>query len=188
MAKVDKGLVEQLIEGTISREDARSLLKMDQKDPERFWTYLEALQERVSWDDTILLRITDHLYIVRKDGGARVVKCDCGQEFGDYRVNWKLRALIRLRETPEEIQEVYYPAHACPDPEWVVIREFYCPGCAAQLAVEVVPPGYPIVFEMLPDLDRFYQDYVDRPLSDAKPDWYQDRTHEVTAGWAKGEA
>ena len=188
MAKVDKGLVEQLIEGTISREDARSLLKMDQKDPERFWTYLEALQERMPWDDTILLRIADHLYIVRKENGDRVVKCDCGQEFGDYRANWKLSALIRLRETPEEIEEIYYPSQACPDPEWVVIREFYCPGCAAQLAVEVVPPGYPIVFEMLPDLDRFYRDFVERPLADAKPDWYQDRTHELTAGWAKGKA
>ena len=161
---------------------------MDQKDPERFWTYLEALQERMPWDDTILLRIADHLYIVRKENGDRVVKCDCGQEFGDYRANWKLSALIRLRETPEEIEEIYYPSQACPDPEWVVIREFYCPGCAAQLAVEVVPPGYPIVFEMLPDLDRFYRDFVERPLSDAKPDWYQDRTYELTAGWAKGKA
>ncbi len=183
MDKVSKQLVQQLIDGEISREDARSLLKMNPKDPERFWTYLEVLQERVPWDDRILLRISEHLYVVRKIDGRRVVKCDCGCEFGDYRANWKTACRVRVRTTEREFHEVYYPPALSPEPGYNEIREFFCPGCYAQLAVEVVPPGYPLLFEMLPDLDRFYRDFLGRPLPDERGDWYEDRTAERTAGW-----
>jgi len=70
-----------------------------------------------------------------------------------------------------------------PEPGWQEIREFFCPGCATQHAVEVVAPGYPVVFEMLPDLDKFYRDYLGRPLPDESAEWYEDRSAEVTAGW-----
>jgi len=46
-----------------------------------------------------------------------------------------------------------------------------------------VAPGYPIVFEMLPDLDKFYRDYLGQPLPDESPDWYEDHTAKVTASW-----
>lgn len=183
MTSIDKELVRQLVDGTISRYDARSLLKMETKDSDRFWTYLEVLQDRVPWQEQILLRISDHLYVVRKELGQRVVKCDCGHEFGDYRVNWKTEANVRLRTTLPEFEQVYYPPAAAPEPEWNEIREFYCPGCLAQLAVEVAPPGYPLIFEMLPDLDRFYREFLGRPLEDENSDWYTDRTAEKVAEW-----
>ena len=41
MEKVKKQIVEQLVSGTINRDESRNLLKMDPKDPERFWTYLD---------------------------------------------------------------------------------------------------------------------------------------------------
>jgi acetone carboxylase, gamma subunit len=47
----------------------------------------------------------------------------------------------------------------------------------------VVATGYPIVFELLPDLDAFYRDYLEQPLPDESPDWYADRSAEVTARW-----
>lgn len=181
---VDKGLIQQLVDGVISKENARRLLTMERKDKDRFWNYLEVLQERVKWKDRILLRLADHLYIVHKTTGERIVKCDCGHEFGDYRANWKTQALIRTRKTIEEFKQVYYPEPACPEPEWQEIREFYCPGCLAQLAVEVVPPGYPLVHEMLPDLDRFYRDFMGRALADEAADWYEDRTAMAVAKWA----
>ncbi|MGW1682786.1 acetone carboxylase subunit gamma [Saccharopolyspora sp. NPDC002376] len=53
------------------------------------------------------------------------MKCDCGQEFGDYRENWKLSALIRVRCDRESFQEIYPGSFAC-DPEWMEIREFVC--------------------------------------------------------------
>ena len=186
MTTIAKDLMRQLVDGNIDPHDARLLLRMEVKDTERFWTYLEVLQERVPWDERILLRISDHLYIVRKSRSERVVKCDCGHEFGDYRCNWKAHARVRVKVTAEEFAEVYYPEAAAPEPEWNEIREFFCPGCYAQLAVEVVPPGYPLIFEMLPDLDRFYRDFLGHPLDDEDHAWFTDRTAERTASWAGG--
>ena len=183
MSSIDKQLVRQLVDGSIGRYDARSLLKMETKDSDRFWTYLEVLQEKVDWDDKILLRISDHLYVVHNEAGSRVVKCDCGHEFGDYRTNWKTGAHVRVKTTLEEFEQIYYPSAAAPEPGWNEIREFYCPGCTAQLAVEVVPPGYPLIFEFLPDIDRLYREYLGVPLDDENDDWYRDRTAEKTATW-----
>lgn len=177
--------LKRLVEGTLSWEEVKRAIRLDPKDSDRFWKYLEVLQARVPWKDKILLRISDHLYVVAKEGGGRVVKCDCGQEFGDYRINWKLSCRVYVRRTPEEIGEVVTIPEARHNTDLVEMREFYCPGCLALLAVEVVPPGYPPVFEMLPDLDTFYHDWLGRPLPDESPDWFQDRTLEKPAGWAK---
>jgi acetone carboxylase gamma subunit len=43
------------------------------------------------------------------------------------------------------------------DPEWMELREFYCPGCFALLEVEAVPPGYPVLFDFQPDIDGLYE-------------------------------
>ncbi len=181
---IDKETMRLLVEGKLPWEDAKTLLRMYPKDKDRFWTYLEVLQERVPWEDKILMRISDHLYIVRNKKGERVVKCDCGHEFGDYRVNWKLGALIRVRSTQEEFKEIY-PVEGIPDPELIEIREFFCPGCVAQIGVEAVMPGDPLQIELQPDLDTFYRDWMEAPLPDESPEWFTDRTSEVTAQWAK---
>ena len=183
-AGISKELIGQLIDGTVDDDNVLRLLKMGRKDPERFINYTAALQERVSWPEPILLRLGDKLYIVRKGTDGRVVKCACGHEFGDYRKNWKLGCRIRTRRTLAQMREVYDPAPACPEPGWQEIREFFCPQCATQHAVEVVALGYPIVFEMLPDLDKYYRDTLGRPLPDESPDWYADHTVEITRRWA----
>lgn len=131
------------------------------------------------------MRINDHLYIVRDKSGNRIVKCDCGHEYGDYRINWKYQSLVRVRKTLEAFKKVYSPEPACPEPEWQEIREFYCPSCAAQLAVEVVPPGYPVIFEMLPDLDRFYREFLGKPLKDESTDWFEDQSHQFLSSVGK---
>ncbi len=184
-AEVSRELIEQLIDGTIDAENATRLIKMERKDKERFFNYIAVLQERVEWTDQILLRLGDKVYVVINDKRERVTKCACGHEFGDYRENWKLGCRIRTRKTLEEMSRVYDPAPAVPEPGWQEIREFFCPECASQHAVEVVAPGYPIVFEMLPDLDKFYAVYLGQPLPDAAPDWYEDRTHTRTQSWAQ---
>ncbi len=182
---VTKEMLADLMDGRLEDDDVQRLQRLQRKDSDRFWTYLEVLQERVPWDDRILLRLADHLYIVRKAEGGRIVKCDCGHEFGDYRVNWKLGCRVRVRRTAEELEQVYSPAYVIPEPDWMSVREYFCPGCLTQLAVEVVPPGYPPIFDMLPDLDTLYRDYLGRPLDDESPDWFRDRTNEVTAQWLK---
>jgi len=175
----------RLIEGRLPWEDTKKLMRLRPKDKDRFWKYLEVLQEKVPWKDTILLRISDHLYIVAKEGGGRVVKCDCGHEFGDYRRNWKLSCRVKVRKTREEMAEVISVEEAIPNPDLVEMREFFCPGCFSLLAVEVVPAGYPVTFEMLPDLDAFYRDWLGKPLTDERPDWFEDRTAELTSQWAR---
>lgn len=176
--------IKALVEGTIDWEDAKKMMRMMPKDEDRFVKYLEVLQERVSWQEKILCRMSEHLYVVRKDDGSRVVKCDCGHELGDYRVNWKLSTKIRVRRGKEEISQAYSLKEVVPNPDLIDAREYYCPGCYARLAVEVVPTGYPIIFEMLPDIDQAHRK-AGKPLADQSPDWFQDKTNELLSQWIK---
>lgn len=174
-----------LIEGKLPWEEVKKVIRLSPKDADRFKKYIQILQERVPWDERILLRISDHLYIVLTKDGSRIVKCDCGHELGDYRINWKLSCRVYARKTDEEIAEVITIPEARHNTELVEMREFYCPGCYALLGVEVVPPGYPPIFEMFPDLDRFYREWLESPLPDEHEDWFVDRTLEKPAAWAK---
>lgn len=182
--EVSKETLELLVDGKLPWEEVKKLLRMHNKGETRFWNYLEILQERVPWKEKMLLPLTDHLYIVRKEDGSRVVKCGCGHEYGDYRINWKFGCDVYVRKSTEEFAEVY-TIDPCPiDPQLVEIREYYCPTCSTQLAVENVPPGYPPLFDMLPDLDTFYREWLGRPLQDESPDWFRDRTAELLSEWS----
>ncbi len=162
MQQYDKKTLEKLIDGELSWPDVKRIMSSF-KDPDRFDKYIQILQDRVSWDDRILFSLGHHLYIVQKDDGSRIVKCDCGFEFGDYRENWKLEALIYVRDTEEKLREIYPPLmHSNPD--WMILREYYCPGCKSQLEVEAVPHGYPIIFDFQPDLETFYKEWLGKEL------------------------
>ncbi|MBU4175754.1 MAG: acetone carboxylase subunit gamma [Actinobacteria bacterium] len=162
MPEYERETIEKLIDGKLSWPEVKGIMSA-YKDPDRFDKYIAILQDRVPWEDRILLPLGLHLYIVEKEDGERVVRCDCGHEFGDYRENWKLEALIYVRDTEEKLQEVYPPLmHS--DPEWIVLREYYCPGCRTQLEVEALPPGYPVVFDFQPDLETFYREWLGREI------------------------
>jgi acetone carboxylase gamma subunit len=180
-----KDKIKDLIDGTLPWNEVKDIIRLKPKDDDRFEKVIEILQEKVSWDDRILLRISDKLFIVAKGKGERVVKCECGHELGDYRVNWKYNARIRVRKTKEEMAEVVTVEDGIPNTDFMEMREFYCPGCYVQLGVEVVPHGYPPVFEILPDLDTLYRDWLDKPLDDESPDWFEDRTTKLTEEWGK---
>ena len=160
MSVYDRRTIDNLINGKLAREKLLEMMR-NFKDPDRFDKYLAILQERVPWEDKILLPYGLHLFIVRKPEGSRVMKCDCGYEFGDYRRNWKLNALIYIRDSEEKLREIY-PKLMYSDPEWMVLREYYCPGCYVQLDAEAVPPCYPIIFEFEPDIDTFYTEWLGR--------------------------
>jgi acetone carboxylase, gamma subunit len=181
MSSYTKEDIKQLISGSLTWDELKRMMT-SAKDSDRFAVYCEVLQEGVDWDERILLPLAEHLFIVEK-GDERIVKCDCGHEFGDYRVNWKLNAVVFCRESDEEIAEVWIGPRGGDAPRRTQLREFYCPGCAAQLEVEALPPGYHTVFSFLPDLDTFYADWLGEPLADAGPDWFQDRTYEVFEKW-----
>jgi acetone carboxylase gamma subunit len=161
--KLDEETLRDLIDERLPRAQVRAI-QSSYKDADRFDKYLKILQERVEWDELIVLPFGEHLYIVRSGGkGTYVVKCDCGHEFGDYRSNWKLEALIYVRETQEQLEEIY-PEKMSGDARWSSLREYFCPGCKTLLEVEAVPPGYPIVHDFLPDLEGFYEDWLGREL------------------------
>jgi acetone carboxylase gamma subunit len=143
-----KDVLKDLVEGKL---DSDTLLTMQQstKDAGRFMDVLAIEQERVPWKDKILVAIGEGLYIVENQKG-RVVKHICGQEFGDYRNNWKLQALIYERDTWEKLHELY-PGDRAPDPDWMILREYICPKCATMLETEAVTPGFPIILNFLPD-------------------------------------
>lgn len=151
------------------------------KDDDRFDKYVAILQERVPYPEKILMPLGDHLNVVQK-GAERIVKADCGFEFGDWRQNWKLHTLVFVRDDRPKLEEIY-PGLKCPDPDVCEVREFYCPKCGVLLKVEAVPVGCPILFDALPDIDGFYREFLGRPLPDEKE--FKDRTYEVTREWGK---
>jgi acetone carboxylase gamma subunit len=161
MPTYPKDVIADLIDGRLPWEQTKRVMSAF-KDADRFDTYIEVLQERVGWTERILLPIGEHLSIVQK-GADRVVKCDCGHEFGPYTANWKLNALVYVRDSVEKLHELYPGNKAC-EPSLQEIREFICPGCGTLLEVEAVPPGYPVVFDFLPDLEGFYGEILGRPL------------------------
>jgi len=180
VSEYDISEIEKLIDGRLPWSRVQDIMK-DAKDTDRFDKWIEICQKRVSWTDRILLPIGLNLFIVQgKD--ARIVKCRCGHEFGDYRSNWKLESLINVRDSEEALQEVYHGSEK-PDPTWVQIREYYCPGCGSQLEVEAVPRGCPPDFEFLPDLDTFYRDWLGRPLPDEQE--FADKTLDTVAKWSR---
>jgi acetone carboxylase gamma subunit len=180
MADFHKADIEKLIDGVLPWPATQDMLKSP-KDTDRFDKYVEIMQERVDFDDTILLPLTPSLFIVASSEG-RVVKCQCGHSFGDYRVNWKLSALIHVRDDEASISEIY-KEREMPDPKWTQLREYICAGCGNQLEVEAVPRGCPPDFEFLPDLDTFYGEWLGRPLPDTVE--FKDLTLEKIAEWSK---
>ena len=183
MPTFDKADIERLIDGELPWPAVQEMMK-SAKDTDRFDTYVEILSDRVSWNDPILLPFTPALFIVAKNG-ARVVKCRCGFEFGDYRVNWKLNSLINVRDSAESLAKVY-EGRETPDPSWMQLREYICPGCGTQLEVEAVPRGCPPDFEFLPDLDTYYRDWLGRPLPDTVE--FKDLTPEAIRQWSEETA
>jgi acetone carboxylase, gamma subunit len=162
MAEYTQGTIEQLVDGRLPWSELRRMMSSF-KDDGRFGAYVAALQQRVKWEERIVLPLSDNLFIVRSADGELVTKSRAGFDFGDYRHNWKLKAMIFERDTPELMKEVY-PELMGADPEWMTLREYYCPLSYTLLEIEAVPPGYPIVHTFEPDLEGFYREWLRTPL------------------------
>ncbi len=161
MATYTKKQVTDLVHGELDWDSLHRMLSMP-KDKERYGQFIEVLQEQVSWKDRIILPLGPHLFIVEsaKDQ-ALVTKCTCGHDFGDYRQNWKLNALIHVRDSEEKMSEVY-PKLMAPHTEWQVYREYLCPTCGTLHDVEAPTPWYPVIHDFQPDLKTFF-DWMEMP-------------------------
>lgn len=79
----------------------------------------------------------------------------CGHGLGPARENYKKACLIYSRD-PREIHTPIVEGKFTfsPDPLWVRIVEFYCPGCGTQIETEYLPPGHPITHDIEIDIDE----------------------------------
>ncbi|MDS0474433.1 acetone carboxylase subunit gamma [Natrinema sp. 1APR25-10V2] len=166
MSTTDRNQIAKLIDGDLQWEELRNDVLPDPKDGQRFEVTREILQDRVDWDEPILVPLNDHLFAVGTDDG-RIVKGECGHEFGPLEDNWKTECQIRVRESEEEMRDLY-PKWMTPDPDWTFqLREFFCPECYALLDVDAVPAGYPVLKPFEPDIDVFYEEWLGEPAPDA---------------------
>jgi acetone carboxylase gamma subunit len=78
----------------------------------------------------------------------------CSHDLGAARENVK-RGLLVAERDPREVHPPLIEGEYtfAPNPEWVRILEFYCPGCGTQIETEYLPPGHPITWTTQIDLD-----------------------------------
>ena len=106
----------------------------------------------MSLDAKNRLRVTEYLDL---DLDREQWLCNrCGHEIGPARESYKRGCLLYDRD-PREIHPPLVPGSFSfsPDPLWVRIVEFYCPGCGTQVETEYLPPGHPITHDIEIDLD-----------------------------------
>jgi acetone carboxylase, gamma subunit len=99
-----------------------------------------------------LLKIAENLLL---DLARERWLCEqCGHDLGDARDDVKRGLLVGERD-PSEVHPPLIEGEYtfAPNPEWVRILEFYCPGCGVQLETEYLPPGHPITHTTQIDLD-----------------------------------
>jgi len=107
----------------------------------------------------------------------------CGTELIHAGMNYKEGCLVRERDP----REIYHPLVEgetytfAPDPKWVRIVEFYCPGCGVMFENEMLPPGHPITHDIELDLEKLKKKYLGKQKSaleteggtrDGHPDLY----------------
>lgn len=89
-----------------------------------------------------LFSLTPYVDIMLDETDRKLAVCShCGYIYCEDNDNYKLYCLIYDRNPSH-----FHPGNLAYDDEWCVFREFYCPSCAAQIEVEAVPHGAPILW------------------------------------------
>lgn len=93
----------------------------------------------------------------------------CEHEVGNAREPYKEGLLVYARDPREIHKPILDPAYEftfAPDPAWVQILEYYCPGCGTMVEVEYLPPGHPPLSDMEFDLDALKVQWAARGPQD----------------------
>ena len=71
----------------------------------------------------------------------------------DAEENYKKGCLVYSKD-PREVHNPVFEGeyNFAPDPNWVRIIEFYCPGCGVQIETEYLPLGHPVTKDISLDL------------------------------------
>lgn len=89
-------------------------------------------------DKEVMVRISEYLEIIKKEGGERMVRCmRCGYEFCEADENYKEYALLRERDM-SDIKLRYLLSG---ESTLVLYQEFICPGCGTLLEVDTFCPS-----------------------------------------------
>jgi acetone carboxylase, gamma subunit len=105
---------------------------------------------------SVRIRVTEYLDL---DLDSEQWICHrCSHKLGPARDNYKKGCLLYDRD-PREIHSPILEGQYsfAPDPLWVRIVEFYCPGCGTQIETEYLPPGHPITRDIEINLDSLKQ-------------------------------
>ena len=161
--QVTKETLADLLDEKLSRRAVKDI-QSGIKDPDRFDKWLELLQERVDYEDRIVLPYGEGMNIVRRSSdGELVIRTDAGADLCRWDQNWKLHVPMFVRDTDELYEEIY-PKLGHPEGTWQELREYYCPVSGRLLETEAVPPGYPVMHEYLPDIEGFYKGWLRREM------------------------
>ncbi|MDO8785603.1 MAG: hydantoinase B/oxoprolinase family protein, partial [Syntrophales bacterium] len=105
-----------------------------------------------------LLELTLYVNIGKMKNGKVVTYCkECGFIYGDCDDNFKYYCLICEKNPLEVFPGPDSNDRMTPDPDWCVVREFYCPGCGRQIEVETTPAGTPVVQNYAFSKDEDYE-------------------------------
>ena len=77
----------------------------------------------------------------------------CDRVLIDAEENYKKGCLVYSKD-PREVHNPVFEGeyNFAPDPNWVRIIEFYCPGCGVQIETEYLPLGHPVTHDISLDL------------------------------------
>ncbi len=99
------------------------------------------------------IRVTEYIDLEVEAERWRCRVCD--RELGSARESYRRFTRLHQRDPREVHRPVIEGEYTfAPDPRWVRIVEFYCPGCWTQVDTEYLPPGHPITHDVEIDLDR----------------------------------
>jgi N-methylhydantoinase B/oxoprolinase/acetone carboxylase alpha subunit len=91
-----------------------------------------------------IVELTPYVKIVEDEKGDKYAVCSqCGHVHCKADENFKLHALISDRDAKE-----IHKKHQAADPDWMIYREFYCPGCGSLVEVEGTPSCCPILYNV----------------------------------------
>ena len=104
-------------------------------------------------DKSQRIRVTEFLDLDIQEEKWVCNRCD--RALGPARDSYKKGCLLYDRD-PREIhpQIISSEFNFAPDPEWIRIVEYYCPGCGAQIETEYLPPGHPLTEDIEIDIDK----------------------------------
>ena len=81
-----------MLDEKLSRREVKDI-QSGYKDPDRFDKWLAVLQERVAWNDPIVLPLGEALYVIRRlADGELVIRSEAGHDFCRFDENWKMHA------------------------------------------------------------------------------------------------